>query len=322
MRLHAHYSMVDAGHFKSWHPAALSIVLHLMVLAFLPALLVDLSIKKLHDKKKSIIHLVEVPKKLEVQPRIEPKVEPKIEPKVKPIQKEQILPQPLKREVAPPEPRIVSSVVNPPVPQPASAMMAKPLAHATVVEMQARTVPVAPSDAVSSAPAAKPSARWVAGNSGKVDISSSQFQPKAISENPGNVAVASSRRTATVGIAPELFAAKPLSPTLIEETQVAKEDLQGIENGFAGLIRERIAAAKAYPTASRQAGHEGKVLVAFVLSKDGQVLDVSVQRTSNHERLDEAAVEAVKKAAPFPPIPEKIKRDSMSFKLPISFNLR
>jgi protein TonB len=98
--------------------------------------------------------------------------------------------------------------------------------------------------------------------------------------------------------------------------------LQGIENGFAALIREKIASAKTYPASSRQAGHEGKVLVAFVLSKDGHVLDASIQRTSSHEKLDDAALEAVKKASPFPPIPEKLRRESMSFKLPISFNLK
>lgn len=285
MRLHAHYSMFEPAHFKGWHTAVLSIGVHLLVLAFLPALLMDLSIKKLNDKKK-ILHILEVPKKPEVRPQVELKIEPK------PVHKEQILPQPIKREVVLPEPREVS-----PVPQPAS-------------------------DAISSAQAVNPTARLVTGHSGAVDTSTSQFQARAIGEISGNATVATSRRITIASQVPEPFATKPLLPAMIEETQISKEDLLGLENGFASLIRERIAAAKTYPTAARQAGQEGKVLVAFVLDKDGHILDLSVQRSSGHEKLDEAAVEAVKKAASFPPIPEKLKRETMSFKLPISFNLR
>lgn len=320
MRLHMPSSILGQfnplfiKNYHGWHSVAFSIGVHLIVLSFFPALLMDLSFKKFNEKKK-IIHMFEVAKK----PEALPLVEPKIETKSKPIQKEQILTQPVKRADAPIEPKDISPAQA--VPQPASAMV-KPLAYAVpIVEAQARSFPVSASDSIAPH-AAHTSARMVTGYSGKLDAVAGQFQPRSISEISDNAIATTSRRTTTSSLAPDLFAAKPLSPSMIEETQMPKEDLQGIENGFATLIRERIASAKTYPSTARQAGHEGKVLVAFVLDKDGHVVDLSVQRTSSHARLDDAALEAVKKASPFPPIPEKLRRDSMSFKLPISFNLK
>ena len=145
--------------------------------------------------------------------------------------------------------------------------------------------------------------------------SPNQFQPRSQSKFLGSVSLAGTSPSAVAGItrARESFAAKPLLPD---------EDLQGIEEGFASLIRGKIATAKIYPPASRRAGHEGKVLIAFTLSKAGQILELSIDRSSGHESLDQAAMQAIKTASPYPPIPEKLGRESIAFKLPISFNLR
>jgi protein TonB len=51
---------------------------------------------------------------------------------------------------------------------------------------------------------------------------------------------------------------------------------------------------------ARRMGWEGKVVVAFLVLSDGSVRDVRVVRGSGHPALDRGAVEAVRKAAPFP----------------------
>jgi protein TonB len=54
---------------------------------------------------------------------------------------------------------------------------------------------------------------------------------------------------------------------------------------------------------ARKMGWEGRVVVAFLVLSDGSVRDVRVVKGSGHPALDRGAVEAVRKAAPFPSPP-------------------
>ena len=65
-------------------------------------------------------------------------------------------------------------------------------------------------------------------------------------------------------------------------------------------IRGAIQQGIAYPAVARKMGWEGKVVVAFLVLSDGSVRDVRVVQGSGHSALDRGAVEAVRKAAPFP----------------------
>ena len=65
-------------------------------------------------------------------------------------------------------------------------------------------------------------------------------------------------------------------------------------------IRERIARLLVYPPAARQRGWQGKVVVSFVLLRDGGVRNVRVVTSSGFGSLDRSAVAAVQAAAPFP----------------------
>lgn len=294
MRPYNHFLRLNQ--FKNWHSFVCSIGVHLIVLSFLPLWLMDLAKT---PKMPTLIRLVEVPSR--EQPRVQPKVEPQVAL--------------VKNEIQPPEPKRVQRVV--PVPQTASAIFE--VVTATNIQKptaQAKVFSVSGND---RSPMVDSSARLVASFSGKTETSANQFRPRAQSEFSSNLPAAEMRSRSDIATsrALEPFAAKPLLPEVANA-----EDLKGIEDGFALLIRERIASAKTYPPAARQAGQEGRVLVAFILGKDGRILDLAVDRSSSHERLDQAAVQAVKNAGPYPPIPEKLGRDSISFKLPISFNLR
>ena len=49
-----------------------------------------------------------------------------------------------------------------------------------------------------------------------------------------------------------------------------------------------------YPTESRRKREEGTVLLAVLLGTDGRVADIRIARSSGHERLDQAALRAVR----------------------------
>jgi protein TonB len=82
-------------------------------------------------------------------------------------------------------------------------------------------------------------------------------------------------------------------------------------------IRRRIVDCLIYPSRARQRGISGRSDVVFTINTDGSISDLGVRATSGSEILDNAALEAVKRAAPFkaPPALARIA-------IPVVFNLR
>jgi len=83
-----------------------------------------------------------------------------------------------------------------------------------------------------------------------------------------------------------------------------------------GIIRERIARVLVYPPTARNRGWAGRVVVAFVLLRDGDVRDVRVVTSSGFRLLDRGAVEAVMAARPFP-----APADEVEITTPVLFRL-
>jgi protein TonB len=67
-----------------------------------------------------------------------------------------------------------------------------------------------------------------------------------------------------------------------------------------GSIRDLVAGGVVYPPVARRMNWSGRTLVAFTVTQDGGAEDVRVLETSGFPILDTCAVEAVRKAAPFP----------------------
>ncbi len=80
------------------------------------------------------------------------------------------------------------------------------------------------------------------------------------------------------------------------------------------LLRQRIERAKRYPALARRLGMEGTVHVEFRIARDGSVEGVKVAKSSGYPVLDEASVQAIKRAVPLPIVPGKIR-------VPISYLL-
>jgi protein TonB len=87
------------------------------------------------------------------------------------------------------------------------------------------------------------------------------------------------------------------------------------------MVRLKIESCREYPYSARKRKLEGRVVVRFVIETDGRARDISVVESSGHAFLEEAAVEAVKKASPFPVPPESIFGGSVPLEIGIVFNL-
>lgn len=107
-----------------------------------------------------------------------------------------------------------------------------------------------------------------------------------------------------------------------EKNKVAAEAIAQILDEFYLKVGKQIAFAKIYPDFARKMGYQGKALVAFKIDRDGNVLSLAVSQSSGNEILDEAALEAVKEAGPYPPIPKELNKSSLKLKIPITYALR
>jgi protein TonB len=87
------------------------------------------------------------------------------------------------------------------------------------------------------------------------------------------------------------------------------------------MLHLRIYSFKRYPESARSNHIEGRVKVQFVLSADGTLTDIKILKSSRHKRLDEAAIEAIKRSSPFPRPPSFIFKTPVTLKVDILFEL-
>jgi protein TonB len=65
-----------------------------------------------------------------------------------------------------------------------------------------------------------------------------------------------------------------------------------------------------YPDEARRKDLSGSLLLDVALNQDGTIQNITLLRPSGHKALDDAAIRIVQLAAPFPPLPEDIRKDT------------
>ncbi len=86
---------------------------------------------------------------------------------------------------------------------------------------------------------------------------------------------------------------------------------------FSWLVRH-----KQYPMLAQRRGLEGRGSVRVRIDRGGQVLDRAVEASTGEKMLDEAALDMVRRASPFPAVPSDYSGGSFEFVAPIEFRLR
>jgi protein TonB len=64
------------------------------------------------------------------------------------------------------------------------------------------------------------------------------------------------------------------------------------------------------------------VMIHLIWTRDGRVAKVEVMKSSEHSRIDEAAVAAVERAQPLPPFPPELKGERINGRIPVMFIYR
>lgn len=95
-----------------------------------------------------------------------------------------------------------------------------------------------------------------------------------------------------------------------------------ILRNFLELVSHRIDKAKRYPSWALDAGIQGRIIIRFTILKDGTLEhELQVVKSSGAEILDNAAIAAIRAAAPFPAIPPSLGREKLKIELPLDFKL-
>lgn len=90
---------------------------------------------------------------------------------------------------------------------------------------------------------------------------------------------------------------------------------------FLNQVHIRIAEAREYPPNAIKLGLQGTTTIKLTLQPDGGMHTIRIRKSSGHEMLDEAAIEAVQKVLPLKPPPEAGNRP-LELDIPIRFALR
>ena len=160
-------------------------------------------------------------------------------------------------------------------------------------------------------------------NQNKINFLTPVFQPKLSTTVPEKGF--SDSAEVTIRTEQTKYYASSYTPKLrkvekiINHKQEPKIDYEKILSDYSYSIRMKVASAQVYPEFAREKNKQGKAILSIKLGRNGNILNVSVGNSSGHEVLDEAAVKAIKDAAPYPKIPDKLNRQYVLLKLPISF---
>lgn len=85
-------------------------------------------------------------------------------------------------------------------------------------------------------------------------------------------------------------------------------------------LRALIDENKFYPPVARRLQQTGTAIVKFSLLSDGSITDIKLDRSSGNDRLDDAAITAVKKVKKFRKIPSEFATNKLDMSVPIKFS--
>ena len=106
----------------------------------------------------------------------------------------------------------------------------------------------------------------------------------------------------------------------IEETFDRVDNMPEFPGGVQGLLNYMRETIK-YPAQARQDTIQGRVLVTFVINKDGSIVEPEVVKSA-HPLLDEEALRMVEKMPAWKPGEQNGKPVRVKYTIPVNFRLQ
>ncbi len=99
---------------------------------------------------------------------------------------------------------------------------------------------------------------------------------------------------------------------LRRSTEISLNTLDYKFHSYYLALKRKIELVWEYPYAARRAGIQGRLLIRFIINKNGSLASVNILRTSGSGLLDQEAVRAIRNASPFPPIPDRMNTETLT----------
>ncbi len=116
---------------------------------------------------------------------------------------------------------------------------------------------------------------------------------------------------------------KPQKKTAPEETEdtISLDTKDKRYISYAKTIKKNLMRHWEYPREARKNMIEGRVLVLFVLNRQGNLKDIKILQHSSHDILDGETARTIRAAAPFPPFPGSVTVTRLNIKANFSYRL-
>ncbi|MCG2713958.1 MAG: energy transducer TonB [Candidatus Omnitrophica bacterium] len=124
---------------------------------------------------------------------------------------------------------------------------------------------------------------------------------------------------------PEPEPEEQINEVMIEKPEPPKEIIEVINPQeeamlrYQDMVKQRIEETRRYPLWAKRQGIEGIVYISFTVLSNGSSQDIKIVRSSGSKILDEEAVETIKRANPFPPMPKEISVSFVHMEVSIVF---
>ena len=196
-----------------------------------------------------------------------------------------------------------------PAPQPSSVTDVPPAEPASVPETSAAATPETPETALPRAAETDP-----ARDAFSADPIRPGPQPDSAREAPPLEATTDTPLpTLTARAVPA-----PADSPGAGETEAATELLED----YLARLRIHLDGHKQYPEEVRRRRQQGTALVWLVIDRSGQVLDYRIEQSSGYTSLDREVREMIRRAEPFPAMPDGVDRPRLAIHIPVRFQLR
>lgn len=91
---------------------------------------------------------------------------------------------------------------------------------------------------------------------------------------------------------------------------------------YQDMVKQKIESNRHYPLRAQRIRLEGVVNLAFVINSDGNSRNIRVISSSGSKFLDTQALNTIRKANPFRPLPKEINRSSVEICVAIVYSLK
>lgn len=118
---------------------------------------------------------------------------------------------------------------------------------------------------------------------------------------------------------------KPVENTPISDelpNQINTSEIENIEALYLSQLRAKIEKNKVYPNSAKRLNQKGKVYVTFTISKDGQITNIKISKSSDFEKLDEAALKILVDISTIEPIPKELNKNHWEITVPIVYQIK